>query len=56
MAGPTTNADTENITANTARPITGAHQLPNRRRSRSNGTDATQTEDAEQYGATHRPR
>src|SRR6266540_3674824 len=41
MAGPTSNADTANITANTANPIAGAHQVPKRRRSRSrNGTDA----------------
>jgi hypothetical protein len=41
MAGPMTNADNENITANTASPITGAHHVPNLRRSRSsNGTEA----------------
>src|SRR6266496_6502252 len=40
MAGPMTNADTENITTNTARPMAGAHQEAKRRRSRSSiGTD-----------------
>jgi hypothetical protein len=42
IVGPMTNADNKNIATNTANPMTGAHQEPNRRFSRSsNGMAAT---------------
>ena len=35
IAGPITNADSENITAKIKSPMTGARQVPNRRRRRN---------------------